>query len=48
MSAAAISSIALPGMGAKRLTVPAAAPLEPQRFMDGPVREVPVAEETMR
>jgi len=46
MNAAPISQIVLPGTGAKRFASPAAALLEPRRFMDGSVREVPEAEET--
>ena len=46
MSAATISSIALPGTGAKRLASPAAELLELRRFIDGSVWEVPEAEDT--
>jgi len=46
MNAATILPIALPDAGAKPLASPAAAPLEPRRFMDWSVREVPEAEDT--
>ncbi|MDO9230824.1 MAG: hypothetical protein Q8M86_06030 [Syntrophales bacterium] len=46
MNAATISPIALPGTGAKRFASPTAALLEPLRFIDASVREVPEAEET--
>ncbi|MCX5822037.1 MAG: hypothetical protein NTY86_00635 [Deltaproteobacteria bacterium] len=46
MSSATISSIVLPSTGAKRLASPVAALLEPRRFIDGSVREVPETEDT--
>jgi hypothetical protein len=45
MNAASISPIVLPDARAKRLASLAAALLEPRRFMDGSVREVPEAED---
>jgi len=48
MKTATISPIALPGTGAKRLASPAAALLEPRRFIDRPAREVREAEDTER
>ena len=46
MKTATISPIVLPDARAKRLASPAAALLEPLRFIDASVREVPEAEET--
>jgi hypothetical protein len=47
MSAVTISLIALPDARAERLASPVAALLEPRRFIDGSVREVPEAEDTI-
>ncbi len=46
MNATTFSQITLPNARVERLALPAALLLEPRRFIDGSVREIPEAEDT--